>query len=325
MSQSWKHVLAELMPMLSSMASPAVSAPSATNAQLYESCENGIAAACDTLGLRHIYGEGVEKDDHMAFTLFQKACAGKNAQGCFDLAVAYAKGVGVTANAAEVVKHTRTACMLGSPSGCNYLGRSYELGALAAPNKAEAAKYYKMACGGKDAEGCKNLAALTPAPAAIPKYATNEEVVAWLMGNNTKPAAQVPTANRPASPSPTAKPVAQTPQKASSASGAPYKYVPPSRAYDPNLIPMQFRGRWAEKSKSCSAAGAIVITWNSIDDRIIANYNPDIYEESLGFDTDEIDALGDPFEDHHSYVLSKSKNELTVEDVEHFTVYRKCP
>ena len=64
-------------------------------------CDDGDGMACADLGLRHVQGNGVWKDDSKAIDLFEKSCEKGTGVGCTYLGLAYERGRGVSQDYAK--------------------------------------------------------------------------------------------------------------------------------------------------------------------------------------------------------------------------------
>lgn len=121
-------------------------------------CEAGSAVNCFELGLRYEKGRGVQKDDRMAITYYEKACEGDDAGGCANLGLAYSRGTGVAKNGKKYFSLSKKGCKLGSAVACNNVGWAYQSGEGTKKDIKKAIKQYDKACEKKSHFGCYNLA-----------------------------------------------------------------------------------------------------------------------------------------------------------------------
>ncbi|WP_457606820.1 tetratricopeptide repeat protein [Nitratifractor sp.] len=85
-------------------------------------CGAGDAAACESLGVRYITGDGVRLDGHMALRYLEKACGMGRGTACNGAAFIYADAEGgVRQDYTKAMSYWSRACRLGDPTGCaNY-------------------------------------------------------------------------------------------------------------------------------------------------------------------------------------------------------------
>lgn len=86
-----------------------------------QACEGGSAEGCTSLGMLYLNGQGVKKDFNKSLELWHKACAGNaaaNARGCHLLAVSYDLGEGVAKDPARARMLYGKACRLGAKKAC---------------------------------------------------------------------------------------------------------------------------------------------------------------------------------------------------------------
>ena len=177
---------------VSASAAPAAGAEPSVK-ELQTACfARSDAAACASLGVANMFGEGVPKNPRMAAELFGKACAGGSALGCFNLARLHTRGRTVErdlkkagelyergcqlgdAESCEESAHAlraagkfresgrrfEKACQLGRAAACTERARQYEGGVGTRRDEAAAGEWFGKACKLKDGFGCYALAML---------------------------------------------------------------------------------------------------------------------------------------------------------------------
>jgi len=121
-------------------------------------CTDGNAAECVSLGVRYLNGNGVATDGKLAVTLFERACAAKDAQGCTNAGIVAnnAQG-GFPRDIARARDNYQKGCDLGGSDSCNNLGNLIERGVGGPADPFAAATLYVKACDQKNAIACGNL------------------------------------------------------------------------------------------------------------------------------------------------------------------------
>jgi len=134
--------------------------PDRTNVEealkLSEDCKAGDASGCYNAGWLYRQGDGVEKDDALAFVLFTQACNGGNEHGCTHLGVMYAEGKVVEQDDRQAYTLYKKGCLGGKALGCTNLGVMYENGRGIERDINQAHTYYTRGCKGGDQAGCRN-------------------------------------------------------------------------------------------------------------------------------------------------------------------------
>ncbi|WP_456432553.1 tetratricopeptide repeat protein [Nitratifractor sp.] len=85
-------------------------------------CAAGDAAACESLGVHYITGDGVRIDGYTAIKYLERACSLGKASACNGAAFIYADAEGgVRQDYTKAMRYWRKACSYGDPTGCaNY-------------------------------------------------------------------------------------------------------------------------------------------------------------------------------------------------------------
>ena len=87
-----------------------------------KACDKGYASACNSLGIKHYYGEGVNESDETALKFYKKACnIKKNSSGCTNVAGMYQYGKGVKQSIDKAKEYYAIACKRGDKSSCKLL------------------------------------------------------------------------------------------------------------------------------------------------------------------------------------------------------------
>lgn len=122
-----------------------------------KACDRGVAAACTNLGLLHLNGEGVAKDESRATALFDKSCAAGNAQACSLLGGQYLMGRGTAKDVTKSIAYYNKACDAGWANACSVLAAFYTEGKSVPRDDAKAAINHTKACDGGILESCAQL------------------------------------------------------------------------------------------------------------------------------------------------------------------------
>ena len=85
-------------------------------------CSRGDAAACESLGVRYITGDGVRLSGATALRYLERACSAGRGTACNGAAFIYADAEGgVRQDYTKAMSYWRRACSYGDPTGCaNY-------------------------------------------------------------------------------------------------------------------------------------------------------------------------------------------------------------
>ena len=85
-------------------------------------CNRGDAAACESLGIRYITGDGVRLSGSMALKYLERACSAGRGTACNGAAFIYADAEGgVRQDYTKAMSYWNRACRYGDPTGCaNY-------------------------------------------------------------------------------------------------------------------------------------------------------------------------------------------------------------
>ena len=160
-------------------ASPPVTAMEADSDAIWltKGCEAGSAADCHALGVMHLSGGDLPRDDGRAAELFRKACNRGNADGCVSLGHLLGRGWGSAKDAARAVELVGNACNRGNAAHCVNLGRLYQVGRGVTKDDARAAELYRKGCDGGDREGCFELADAYANGRGVPRDDTRAEVL----------------------------------------------------------------------------------------------------------------------------------------------------
>jgi TPR repeat protein len=85
------------------------------------------------VGFRHLFGNGLPKNEREAAVMFEKACSWQDGAGCDGLGALYQTGTGVAADAAKAAVLYAKGCQLGYEASCKR-----QAGKAAAPPPASA-------------------------------------------------------------------------------------------------------------------------------------------------------------------------------------------
>lgn len=83
-----------------------------------KSCENGWWRGCGQLGASYLSGQGTAVDPSKAVESFEKGCRGRNAPSCLAAANLYNRGVGTARDQALAEQRLKEACELGLKRAC---------------------------------------------------------------------------------------------------------------------------------------------------------------------------------------------------------------
>jgi TPR repeat protein len=120
-------------------------AQSASTDELIKKAESGDAQAQYTLGVRHLNGEGVPKNDAEAVRWFRKAAEQGYPQAQNKLGNSYNSGGGVAKDDVEAVRWWQKAADQGYPNAQSNLGKAYLFGKAVAKDETEAARWFRKA------------------------------------------------------------------------------------------------------------------------------------------------------------------------------------
>jgi hypothetical protein len=125
-------------------------------------CDAGNAEGCGLLGVQHLNGEGVPKDEKKARTLLERGCPkdSTNLAVCVALASALGRAIGGKPSPARAHELAGTACAKNDAEGCAVLADLTEFGVGTDASAHGAAKLYEKACSLGSKNGCVGAAAL---------------------------------------------------------------------------------------------------------------------------------------------------------------------
>lgn len=123
----------------------------------------GHARAQHILGVRYVFGQGVERDPEEASLWFGKAAAQGEPNSQFSLGLRYVRGDSVPQDFAMAVRWFRLAADQGHAEAQRSLGRRYASGEGVKKDPVEALKWYLVAAASGDAESKLLAEKLTPA------------------------------------------------------------------------------------------------------------------------------------------------------------------
>ncbi len=122
-----------------------------------KACTDGDGDACAELGVVHMCGDGVEKNEPGALAMFERSCALGSAQGCEQFASVLIAGSLGRRDAARGLRIQHRACSDGSVRACGSLGAL--LMVLGTPSAVtRALTYLEKACDGGHLDSCGNIA-----------------------------------------------------------------------------------------------------------------------------------------------------------------------
>jgi TPR repeat protein len=81
-------------------------------------CDRGDGEGCFILGSLYHAGQGVRRDDALAFGLFRQSCADGWWRGCARVAESYQAGQGTEVNPGEAIEYFEKACRAGHAASC---------------------------------------------------------------------------------------------------------------------------------------------------------------------------------------------------------------
>jgi TPR repeat protein len=100
---------------------------------LWPLADQGNAVAEEILGFMYVRGEGVQRDDAVAFHWFTLAAEAGRPEAQSELGRMYRDGVGVTADGKAALLWFRRAAEQGKTDACNSVGELYHLGSSGIP------------------------------------------------------------------------------------------------------------------------------------------------------------------------------------------------
>ena len=124
---------------------------------LWPLADQGNAVAQEILGFMHARGEGIPRDDAVAFRWFTLAAEAGRAEAQFELGRMYRDGLGVPADGKAALLWLRRAAEQGKTDACNLVGELY-LGSGGIPVDHRAAlEWFFRAAEGGSAEAMYNI------------------------------------------------------------------------------------------------------------------------------------------------------------------------
>ena len=124
---------------------------------LWPLADQGNAVAQEILGFMYARGEGVRRDDAVAFRWFTLAAEAGRAEAQFELGLMYRDGLGVTADVRAALLWLRRAAEQGKIDACNSVGELY-LGQSGIPADHTAAlAWFLQAAEGGSAQAMYNI------------------------------------------------------------------------------------------------------------------------------------------------------------------------
>jgi len=112
-----------------------------------KACGRGDGASCFILGSLYSAGQGVTKDDSMAFGLFEKSCQNGWWRGCGRLAVSYLVGQGTQVDESKAVENFERGCDGQNAASCLEAAKLYWRGVHRRVNRELARERIHQACG----------------------------------------------------------------------------------------------------------------------------------------------------------------------------------
>jgi TPR repeat protein len=109
-------------------------------------CDAGSADRCRRLAATYAFGQGVEKDETRATTLFEHACDMEDPSACVFAGQMHEYAHGVAKDDAKAARFYERACDLQWAPGCYNLGIMYERGTGVPLDRAKAGDLYQLAC-----------------------------------------------------------------------------------------------------------------------------------------------------------------------------------
>jgi TPR repeat protein len=122
--------------------------------EIEKQCKSGKSLDCNTLGIRHVYGDNVSVDYFRAFSLFERACEGGNTAGCSNLGTSYSLGRGVRKDVIKALPYFHIGCNDGVWISCYQLGIAYKWGNGVNEDQKLAKEYFGKSCDLKSQMGC---------------------------------------------------------------------------------------------------------------------------------------------------------------------------
>jgi hypothetical protein len=120
-----------------------------------KACDGGDAVACHGLGMMHLYGLKVPRDEAKATQFFQMACDKGDVSACGSLAARYLNGEGVTEDKSKALELYRRACDKADTVSCIDLAEMYQNGTGVTADAAQAKALYEKACKAGFTEVCR--------------------------------------------------------------------------------------------------------------------------------------------------------------------------
>jgi TPR repeat protein len=84
-----------------------------------KSCEDGWWRGCGRLGVSYLVGQGTAADPEKAMDNFEKGCRGRNAASCFEAAKLYHEGIYGVTDQELAQQRLKQACDLGLKTACH--------------------------------------------------------------------------------------------------------------------------------------------------------------------------------------------------------------
>lgn len=127
-------------------------------------CDAGSADRCRRLAATYALGQGVDKDEARATTLYEQACDMKDSSACVFAGQMYEFAHGVAKDDAKAARFYERACDREWAPGCYNLAIMTERGTGVPQDRAKAADLYQMACTAGAQQACEKARELHAPP-----------------------------------------------------------------------------------------------------------------------------------------------------------------
>jgi TPR repeat protein len=132
-------------------------------------CDGGSADRCRRLAATYAFGEGVEKDEPRAVTLYEHACDMKDPPACLFAGQMHEFAHGVPEDDAAAARLYERACDMSYAAGCYNLAIMVERGRGVPRDRARAGDLYQVVCTAGAKQACDRATEMH-APPDVPTF-----------------------------------------------------------------------------------------------------------------------------------------------------------
>jgi TPR repeat protein len=129
-------------------------------------CDAGSADRCRRLATTYAFGQGVDKDETRATSLYERACDLKDAPACVFAGQMHEFAHGVPKDDAAAARFYERACDMQWAAGCYNLAVMLENGRGVPQDRARAGELYQLACTAGAKQACDKAREMHEPPVA---------------------------------------------------------------------------------------------------------------------------------------------------------------